>query len=119
MARKSESMCWRGECRSQRVNFRVLVNNMEKELVKMQNGGPDLFDEPGDWKMLHNEDKRAFALRERQFGRYCDVQDNVSFFQGEQNKTGGSRVQVEVSVEVEEHIERLVRCTHVLRDGDT
>ena len=27
-------------------------------------------------------------------------------------------MQVEVSVEVEEHVERLMRCTHVLRDGN-
>ena len=46
------------------------------------------------------------------------MQDKKRFFQGEQNKTGGSRVQVKVSVEVEEHFERFVRCTHVLRDGD-
>ena len=30
------------------------------------------------------------------------------FFQGGQNKTGGSSVQVEVCVEVDEHVERLV-----------
>ena len=46
---------------------------------EQQNGGPDLIDEPSDAKMLHNEDKRAFALREREFGRHCDVQDNIRF----------------------------------------
>ena len=99
--------------------FQSPGHNMEKELVEMQIGGLDLFDERSDAKMLHSEDKRAFALREREFGRLCDVQDNIRFFfQGVQNRTGGSRVQVEVSVEAEEHVERLVRCTHVLRGGN-
>ena len=40
------------------------------------------------------------------------------FLEGEQNKIG-SDVQVEISVEVDEHVEQWVRCAHVVReDGD-
>ena len=38
-------------------------HRMENQLVEIPNGGPDLFDEPSESKMLHKEDKRAFGLR--------------------------------------------------------
>ena len=41
--------------------------------VDIQNGGPDLSDKISEAKMLHKEDMRAFALREREFL-------NLSFF---------------------------------------
>ena len=45
------------------------VHKMEKNLVDVQNGGPDLFDEINEAKMFHNEDRRVFAPREREFGK--------------------------------------------------
>ena len=39
-------------------------HNMAKKLVEIQNGGLDHFEEVSKAKMLHNEDKRTFALRE-------------------------------------------------------
>ena len=61
-----------------------LWNKTENKLVDIQNGAPDLFDDIGEAKMLHNEDKRAFAPRE-EFGRswWCDKRDQ--FFGGEQH----------------------------------
>ena len=76
----------------------------EKTLVEIQNGGPDLFDEISEATMLHKEDKRASALRERVFGRHCNVQDKFKvFFEAEQNKKWTN-----------EHVERRVRCAHCL-----
>ena len=63
--------------RSPRVNFSVsVVCTMKAPLwlnVDIQNGGPDLSDKISEAKMLHKEDMRAFALREREFL-------NLSFF---------------------------------------
>ena len=56
------------------------------KLVDIQNGGPDLFDEVNEAKMLHEEDKRAFAARRWEFGRHGNVQDKIRFFEGEQKK---------------------------------
>ena len=39
-------------------------HKMDKKLVDVQNGGPDLVDEIRDSKMLCNEDKRAMAAKE-------------------------------------------------------
>ena len=65
----------------------------------------------GGHPMLHKEDKKGFALREREFGRQV-------FFPGEQSKKG-SNVHIEVCVEVGAYVEKLVRMTHVLgEDGD-
>ena len=87
--------------------------------MDIRNGGRDLFDERSAAKMLYNEDERAFALRERELEGHGIVQSKISFSGGEQNKKRDSSVQVEVSVEVNEHVERLVRRTYVLReDGD-
>ena len=60
----------------------------------------DLFFLTSAAKMIHAEDKRAFALREREFGRHGCVQDKISCFEEEHNNKG-SNVQVEVSVEVD------------------
>ena len=52
-----------------------LWKTMGKKLVDIQNGGPDLFDEVrGAIIMLHGEDKRAFASREREYGGHGNVQ---------------------------------------------
>ena len=59
-------------------------HKMEKKLVKIQNGGPGFSDERSEAKQLHNEDKRAFALREREFGGNGNVQSKIIF--GEPNK---------------------------------
>ena len=48
--------------------------------MEIQNGGPDLFDEISEATMLHREDKRAFALREREFGRHGNVQEKIKVF---------------------------------------
>ena len=94
-----ESVCKGGECQLLGANFRVSVTcttkalswlrvgcgtKTENKLVDIQNGAPDLFDDIGEAKMLHNEDKRAFAPRE-EFGRswWCDKRDQ--FFGGEQH----------------------------------
>ena len=37
---------------------------MDKKLVDIRNGGPDLLDEISDAKMLCNGDKRAIAVKE-------------------------------------------------------
>ena len=50
---------------------------MEKKLVDAQDAGPDLLDEIGEAKMLHNEDKRAFALSEQEFGGHGNVQSKI------------------------------------------
>ena len=63
--------------------------------------------------ILHNEDTRTFAPKDLRGRSY--VQSKISFFQGEQNKKGSS-VQVEVGVETDEQVERLVRCTYVLHE---
>ena len=39
-------------------------HNMAEKLIEIQNGGPDHNDEISKAKMLHNEHKQAFALRE-------------------------------------------------------
>ena len=36
--------------------------------------------ETSEAKMLHEEDKRAFATREREFSRHGNVQDKITFF---------------------------------------
>ena len=58
--------------RSPRVNFSASVVCTMKAPswlnVDIQNGGPDLSDKISDAKMLHKEYKRAFSLREREFG---------------------------------------------------
>ena len=59
--------------------------------------------------MLHIEDKRAFALMEREFGGHGHVQKKMRFFEGERNTKGGSGEHVEVSVEVEEHVAHVFR----------
>ena len=55
-------------------------HKMENKLVDIQNGGLDLFDEISAAKMLHNEDKRAFALREREFAGYGNVDNMTRLF---------------------------------------
>ena len=75
MARKKESICKGCEYLSLRVSFRASVtcttkalswpwHKMDKKLVDIRNGGPDLLDEISDAKMLCNEDKRAIAVKE-------------------------------------------------------
>ena len=54
-------------------------HKMDKKLVEIQNGGPDLFDDKSKARMLHKEDKPVFALRAREFGRQGNVQDKISF----------------------------------------
>ena len=75
MTERKDFMCKGGEFRSARKHFRVSVictmtapcgpmwamAQHGKEVVDVQNGGQDLFDEIGEAKMLHNEDKRNFA----------------------------------------------------------
>ena len=39
-----------------------LWHKMERKLVEIQNGGPVLFDEMSEAKMLHNRDKTSFSL---------------------------------------------------------
>ena len=73
--------------------------------------------EISDVKMVHNEHKRVIALRERrEFGGNGNAQNKIWFFTGGKNKKGDSSVQVEISVEAEEHVERLLRCTDMLRE---
>ena len=82
---ESVCVCKGGGFRSQRVNFGVFVicttkappwlsmglwHKMEKQLVDIVNGGPDTSDELSVAKMLHEEDKSVFALREQEFGRH-------------------------------------------------
>ena len=56
-----------------------LWHKMEKDLVDIQNGAPDLLDEMSDSKMLYNENKRAFALREHEFGGHGNVRARSVF----------------------------------------
>ena len=67
-------MAWRGRW-----------HKMENKSTDIQNGGADLFDEISEAKILHNEDKPAFALREREFGGQGNVQSKIRFSGGEQN----------------------------------
>ena len=47
------------------------------------------------------------------------MQSKIRHSEEELNRKGGSSVQVADSVEVEEHVERLVRCAHFrLEEGD-
>ena len=99
-------MCKGGGARSPRVNVRIFVMHdegsfmaqcgqrykMENKLAEIQNGELGLFDEMSEAKMLHNQDRRAFALRKREFGT-CKTRFG---FLREQHKEG-SRVQAEVS----------------------
>ena len=50
---------------------------MEKKFVDIEERGLDLFDEVSEAKMFHNEDTRAFPLRE--FGGGSYVQSKISF----------------------------------------
>ena len=50
-----------------------LWHKMEKDWVVIQNEGPDLIDEMNEANMLYNENKRAFALREHEFGGHGNV----------------------------------------------
>ena len=54
-------------------------HKMEKKLVDIQNGGPDLFFGVSEAAMIHDEDKRAFALRVREFGGHCNVRSKTRF----------------------------------------
>ena len=45
-----------------------LWHKTEKKWVNFQNGGPDLFDETCDAKLLHEGDIRAFASSVREYG---------------------------------------------------
>ena len=73
---------------------------MEKKLVDIQNGGQDLFDEI-------SEDKASCRSKGER-----NVQSKIRHSEEELNRKGGSSVQVADSVELEEHVERLVRCAH-------
>ena len=64
-------------------------------------------DEIGEAKMLHNEDKRAFALIEQEFGGHGNVQSEIGFSDGNQSVGGDSNVQVDVDLEVDERFVRL------------
>ena len=66
-------------------------------------------------KLLHREDKRAHALRRREYERYGDVQSKINIFEG--SKRESSTVQVEFCVEVDEEVEKLVRCKHLRREN--
>ena len=90
-------------------------HKMEKKLVDIPNGGPDLLCEIRETKMMHSEDRRVFASRERELGGYGHVQDKIRICGGDQR--GGSKVQVEVGVEVDAQSEKLVRNTDVVHDG--
>ena len=78
-------------------------------------GGPDLLDDVREAQMLHNEDKRAFAVRKREYEGHGKVQRKIRFFEGTRSDRG-STVQVEIFVEVDEQVERLVRCTNLWRE---
>ena len=126
MASKRKSECNGGECRSLRVNFRAFVTcttkapsrlsvgdgtKMDQKLVDILNGRQDLFDEIGEATVLHNEDKREVMVMGKA---------RSGFPRKSKIKKGGSSVQVADSVEVEEHVERLVRCAHFrLEDSET
>ena len=71
----------------------------------------DVFDEISEAKMFHEEGKQAFVKREPRVRRQSNVQDNITFFEGEQNKKG-PYMQVDVCVAVDEHVERLARGAH-------
>ena len=47
------------------------------------------------------------------------MQARSGFFEVEPTEKDGADVQVKVRLEVEEHIERLVRCTHLLMEPDS
>ena len=67
---------------------------MEKKLVEIQNGGPDLFDETCKTAMLRREDKQVFAQEsERTEGPVMCSKIRLS--EGEQNKKC-SNMQVEI-----------------------
>ena len=92
-----------------------LWHKTEKKWVKFQNGGPDLFDETCDAKLLHEGDIRAFASSGREYGGHGKARSKIRCFEGGRSKKG-SNVQDDNCVEVEE---RLVRCTHLRReDGE-
>ena len=86
-----------------------------KNLVDIQNGGPDLLDEVREAQMLYNEDKRAFAVRKREYEEHDKVQRKIRFFEGTHSERG-STMPVEIFVEVDEQVERLVRCTNLWRE---
>ena len=58
---------------------------MDKKLVDIQNGGPDLFDELREAKLLHREDKHARALRRPEYQRHGNVESKINIF--EESKT--------------------------------
>ena len=57
-----------------------LWHKMENDLVDIQNEGLDLIDEMSEANMLYNENKRAFALREHEFGGHGNVRARSVFF---------------------------------------
>ena len=59
-----------------------LWHKMEKDLVDIQNG-PDLIDEMSEANVLYNENKRAFALREHEFGGHGNVRARSVFSKNE------------------------------------
>ena len=63
-----------------------LWHKIDKKLVDIQNGGPDLFDELREAKLLHREDKRAHALRRREYERYGNVQSEINIFEGSKTR---------------------------------
>ena len=81
--------------------------------MNIPNGGPDLFDEIRETKIMHSEGRRIFASREREFGGNGHVRNKIRISGGDHRS--GSKVQVEVGVEADERSEKLVRNTDVVR----
>ena len=93
---------------------------MDKKLVDIQSGGPDLIDEISEAKCCKLKIKRAIAVRKHEFGGHGHVRSKIRLFKKEENNRNGSNVQQEITVEVDERVERHVRLTNVVReDGDS
>ena len=86
-------------------------HKMDKKLVDIQNGGLDLMDEIRDSKCCAMKIKEPWLQRKHDVCG-CYVRSKIRLFKKEENNGNGSNVQEEITVEVDECVERLVRPLH-------
>ena len=82
-------------------------HKMDKKLVDIQNGGLDLMDEIRDSKCCAMKIKEPW-LQRKHYVCGCHVRSKIRLFKKEENNRNGLNDQVEIRVEVEKRVERLV-----------
>ena len=86
-------------------------HKMDKKLVDIQNGGPDLMDEIMDAKCCAMKIKEPWLQRKHDVCG-CHVRSKIRIFKKEENNRNRCNDLVEIRVEVDECVGRLVRPLH-------